>query len=183
MTEIQDSPVVRTYLFVPPQEKAEVQLLGAHWDGATKRWYLNVDQSSARFSRWLPFDSEVETADDTPFTMDSDEAFVAATTTSCQHCNSRIEVICIHCKSGTASGEPLTHFTVSHIWAMDDTLKHQLQSWPNFRKANKPTNEFFANHCPHCDALQEDLYLHTEPGDPFFDIPDALPGSISFTPL
>jgi hypothetical protein len=29
----------------------------------------------------------------------------------------------------------------------------------------------FANHCPHCGSVQDDLYLHSEPGDAFFHIP------------
>ena len=31
----------------------------------------------------------------------------------------------------------------------------------------------FANHCPRCGAMQEDLYLHSEPDQPFFGIPEA----------
>jgi len=31
--------------------------------------------------------------------------------------------------------------------------------------------------------VQEDLYLHSEPGDPFFGIPHAPPGAITLTPL
>ena len=36
---------------------------------------------------------------------------------------------------------------------------------------------------PHCGAPQNDLCLHKEPEDLFFDIPSAPPGSISLTPL
>ena len=101
----------------------------------------------------------------------------------CQRCNSNIEVVCIHCESGTASGEPLTQFTVSHIWAIDEALARHLRRWPNFRKVIEPEDEAFANHCPHCGAQQDDMYLHSEPDEPFFDIPGAAPGSISLTPL
>jgi hypothetical protein len=41
----------------------------------------------------------------------------------------------------------------------------------------------FANHCPHCGATQEDTLLHAEPGDVFFCIPLAEPGSVEFTRL
>jgi hypothetical protein len=41
----------------------------------------------------------------------------------------------------------------------------------------------FANHCPRCGAMQEDYLLHAEPGDVFFGISHAEPGSIEFTPL
>jgi hypothetical protein len=175
--------VHRTYLFVPPEEKSEVQSLGAHWDNDTKRWYIDLDQPSAKFARWLPGANEVDAQEDATFTIVSNQAYVAATTVSCQQCNSNIEVICIHCESGTASGEPLTRFTVSHIWAIDEALEQQLRPWPNFRKVRKSNGGFFANHCPHCGVLQDDLYLHTEPGDPFFDIPSAPSGSIRLSPL
>jgi hypothetical protein len=175
--------VQRTYLYVPPEEKIKVQSLGAHWDNDTKRWYIDPDQPPSNFARWLPGANDVDEPEEATFTIVSSRAYVAATTASCQQCNHNIEVICIHCETGTASDEPLTQFAVSHIWAIDEELERQLRPWPNFRKVGKPDDEFFANHCPHCDALQEDLYLHTEPDDPFFDIPSAPPGSIRLTPL
>jgi hypothetical protein len=42
---------------------------------------------------------------------------------------------------------------------------------------------YFANHCPHCGALQEDYLLHAEPGDVFFGLSRAESWSIEFTPL
>ena len=166
----------------------EVQSLGAHWDNDTKRWYIDLDQQPpTRFARWLPGatedEADYEAEDDATFTIVSNQAYVAATTASCQQCNSNIEVICIHCETGTASDEPLTQFTVSHIWAIDEALERQLRPWPNFRKVGKPDDELVANHCPHCGALQDDLYLHTETAGPFFDIPSTPPGSIKLTPL
>jgi len=170
--------VQRTYLFVAPEEKSEVQSLGAHWDDDTKRWYINLDQPSAKFARWLPGTTEFEAQEDVTFAIVSSQAYVASATTPCQQCNSNIEVISIHCESGTVSDEPMTQFTVSHIWAIDEELERQLRPWPNFRKVDKPADGAFANHCPNCGASQDDLYLHTEAGDPFFDIPRAPPGVI-----
>jgi len=175
--------VQRTYLYVPPEERLEVQALGAHWDGDSKRWYIDLDQTATNFARWLPSAKEVDVRDDEIFTIVSSHAYVASATTPCQRCASNIEVICIHCESGTASGEPLTRFTVSHIWAIDEELTQQLRPWPNFRKTGEPEDEAFANYCPHCGAPQDDLYLHTEPDDFFFDIPNSPPGSIRLTPL
>lgn len=71
------------------------------------------------------------------------------------------------------------------VLAIDEALARQLASWPGFRRiaAPGPDGTRFANHCPHCGAEQDDRNLHTEPDDPFFDIPHAAPGSIRLTPL
>lgn len=52
----------------------------------------------------------------------SDGAYVAATTVRCCKCQRPIEIICIYCETGTASGEPLTRFKVTDILAMDEAL-------------------------------------------------------------
>jgi hypothetical protein len=170
----------RTYLFVPPEEKAEVQSLGAQWDGASKRWYIGPDDAPARFSKWL-----ASGEDDEEPTITSSEAYVAAATIPCQRCRANIEVICIHCGTGMVSGEPLTRFTVSDVWEMDEGLIRQLRLWPMFRRATDTGHESgtFVNHCPHCGAQQDDLHLHSEPESPFFDIPRAAAGLIRLTPL
>jgi hypothetical protein len=168
--------VDRTYLYVPPEEKAEVEALGAHWDDKSKCWYIGSDESAARFSKWLP-----DGAADEEFTITSDRAYVASTTVSCWECHAKIEAICIYCESGIVSDEPLKQFTVSCIWAMDSALARQLEPWAFFRSVDQESH--FANHCPHCNALQDDLYLHSEPDQPFFNIPRAPPGTIELTPL
>jgi hypothetical protein len=168
----------RTYLFVPPEEKAEVESLGAQWDTALKCWYIGPTDPPAKFSRWLP-----PFEDDAELSIVSSDAFVAATTIPCHRCHTNIEVICIHCAIGTVSDELLTRFTVSDVWAMDEELTQQLKPWPTFRRIQTRTGELgsFANHCPHCDAVQDDLDLHSEPDSPFFEI--AYDASIELIPL
>jgi hypothetical protein len=92
-----------------------------------------------------------------------------------------VEVICIHCESGIVSDEPLEQFTVSDIWAMDSALARQLEPWGFFKGIEGGSG--FANHCAHCGALQDDTYLHSEPDQPFFNIPRAAPGRIVLTAL
>ena len=170
----------RTYLYVDPEERAKVKAAGACWDDNLKCWYITPDMDPAVFARWLA-DSE----DDEELEITSSEAYVASTRAPCRNCRATIEIICIYCESGTEVDEPLTQFTVSNIWAMDDALKNQLAPWPNFKKGFTPVedSEYFANHCPHCHALQEDLFLHDEPEDPFFAIPHTPPVSLPLTPL
>ena len=148
------------------------------------RWHVGAGEELGRFSRWLAV-GEGQDRTEEEFTITSDQAFVAAAIASCWNCHSQIEVICIFCDSGIASGEPLTQFSISNVWAMDGGLAQQLKGWPNFRQVYTAGGQesSFANHCPHCGLVQEDLYLHSEPGDPFFDIPHAPPGAVKLTPL
>jgi hypothetical protein len=44
---------VRTYLTCPFAEKDEAKALGARWDAARKRWYIENVPDLAPFSRWL----------------------------------------------------------------------------------------------------------------------------------
>ena len=171
----------RTYLFVPPEEYSEVRALGARWDSDSKCWYIEADEASDQFSEWLP-NAE---PDEESFSIASTEAYVAATTTSCQRCRSRIEVICIYCESGGVLGDPVAQFTVSGVSAMDEALAQQLKPWSNFYKLADADGEgnYFANHCSHCGVRQDDMYLHSEPDQPFFDITRTAPGSIKLTPL
>jgi hypothetical protein len=170
----------RTYLFVPPEEYAELRSLGGSWDDLSKRWYIGPEDTEEKFSRWLP-----SAEDDEELGIISSEAYVAAATVTCWQCQAAIEVICIYCESGVSLDEPLTQFTISGIWAMDEELARQLGPWPTFRKDVHAEHGAgnFSNHCSHCGAPQDELELHDEPDSPFFDIPGATPGSVRLTPL
>jgi hypothetical protein len=168
--------VTRTYLFVPPEEDAQVKALGARRDTESMCWYIDTDADPSRFSKWM-----AESENDPEFTITSDDAYVASTIVPCSTCHIDIEVICIFCESGTVSSEPLTQFTVSDLSAMDDGLKRQLELWPDFYLVGD--QGYYANHCPQCHAPQDDMDLHSEPDHPFFNIPRAAPGAIELTPL
>jgi hypothetical protein len=172
----------RIYLYVPPEEKAQVEALGARWDAQAMCWYIGSGDDRTPFSQWLP-DADGQESEE--FSIASDDAYVAVATAPCQQCGSSIEVICIYCESGTVHDEPLTRFTVSNICAVDSDLAAQLAPWATFRESQgeaAPANSL-ANHCPRCGAPQEELYLHSEPGDPFFSIPRAAPGTVRLVRL
>jgi hypothetical protein len=177
-----ETPVERFYLYVPFEDYAEVKARGACWDEQSKCWYIQGEMAPQNFSPWLG-----EEGSEAPFGFTSDHAFVAAAQTACWKCRESIEVICIYCESGVdcEMDEPLAQFTVSNVWAMDAALTVQLERWPLFRQANGAgaENGCFANHCRHCGAMQEDYRLHDEPGDVFFSLPRAEPGSVELTPL
>jgi predicted RNA-binding Zn-ribbon protein involved in translation (DUF1610 family) len=169
----------RIYLYVPPEEYAEVKASGACWDDYSKRWFVPPDSVSAALSRWM---GEGEGGE---FGVESNQAFVAAAHVACTNCGEEIEVICIYCQSARdlETGEALEGVTLSNISSMDDALAATLERRRFFRTlASTGADEgYFANHCPHCGAVQEDYLLHSEPGDVFFCIPEAEPGSVEFT--
>ena len=166
----------RTYLYVSPEEQHEVNALGARWDGRLKCWYVEAGDDLDKFAKWL---GEDDSADG--FTISSEQAFVASATIACWHCRASIEVICIYCESGTVCDEPLTRFTIRNLWEPDSGLARQLDQWRFFKPADPDST--YANHCSHCGAVQDDLYLHSEPDHPFFSIPRAQPAPVRLTPL
>ena len=173
-----EAAVERIYLYVPPEEYAEVKASGACWDEYSKRWYVPQDRESAAWSRWMGEAEEGE------FGIESEEAFVAAALTGCSNCGEEIEVVCVYCASGIdlETGELVERVTLSNISTMDDALAAALNSRGFFSTGGEASAcGQFANHCPHCGAPQEDYLLHSEPGDVFFSIAEAEPGSIALT--
>jgi hypothetical protein len=175
----------RIGLFVPPEEYPEVKGSGARWDDASKSWYIHEGMEPAIFSRWLG-----EEEGEAPFGVVSEEALVAAARRSCVRCGHDIELVCIYCTSGvdTEICDPIADFTVFDIWAMDGVLAKLIERWPCYRKgvgedAAGAQEGSFANHCPHCGAMQADYLLHSEPGDVFFALARDTPGAVEFTAL
>lgn len=115
------------------------------------------------------------------------QAFVASAPSPCVRCGNEIEVVCIYCKSGvdTEIGDPIVDFTVFNIWTMDGVLAKLIERWPHYRQGVGEDAEegVFANHCPHCGAMQGDYLLHSEPGDVFFALAMDTPGAVEFTAL
>ena len=50
-------------------------------------------------------------------------------------------------------------------------------------RGTDPAETHWANHCPHCGAMQADYRLHSEPGDVFFGLSMDAPGAVEFTAL
>ena len=123
---VQVTPMERIYLDVRPEDYAGVEAAGASWDGDSKRWYIQRDAASDRFSRWLGEGEEAA------FGIASDEAFVASARTACVKCHDEIEVICIYCDSGTdvEMGEPIARFTV-------DCTRNQRMCFSAFRRRSR----------------------------------------------
>jgi hypothetical protein len=167
----------RTYLFVPPEERSEVETLGACWDSEKKCWYVDGEPSS-NLARWMA------PSEDEEYSIISNDASVASTTIPCPHCQKTTEIVCVHCLRGTASGQSLEQFTVFDISAVDETLLHELERWPNYHRRTEADGiGDFANHCTFCGGVIGDIDLHSEPDHIFFDVVHAQEGTITFISL
>jgi hypothetical protein len=167
----------RTYLFVPPEERAEVETLGAQWDSTKKCWYVEGALSPS-LARWSSLPEEGD------YSVISNDVYVASTRIPCPHCGQETEVIAIHCLTGMVLDEPLERFTISDIRAIDEALLQQLQHWPSFRRTTEDDGfGDFANHCAACGDVIGDIHLHSEPEHAFFDIVHAVSGAVTLVPL
>jgi hypothetical protein len=130
--------------------------------------------------------------DEESFSVTSDSAYLVCAPTTCWKCGGAIEVATIYCKAGTVDGESLSAFRVSSVTSVEPALARELNRSPFFRLAYSRTagEEYWANHCGHCDALQGDFFLHSEPDGPFFVMDEealttmkliALPGRIKLS--
>ena len=175
---LKEGPVPRTPLFVPPEEYAEVATLGAAWDRGGKYWYLTEDDEPGKFTRWLAEGGRPEGPDEMDpghaerFAIESDHACAVTAWVPCQDCGKIIQVICLYCLTGTVREEPLEQFTVSHISAVDPGTAQLLSRWPLFHRAKGES--VFSNHCPQCHEAQQEMLLHSEPDQPFFDVEAAI---------
>lgn len=167
----------RTYLFVSPEERSEVEALGALWDSDKKCWYVDGEPST----HLAPWTSPSE---DEEFSIISNCAVIASATIPCPRCRRATEVVCIHCLSGTASGQSLERFTVFNISEVGESLRQALERWPSYRRAAEGDGAGdFANHCMSCGGVIFDIDLHAEPDQAFFDITHAPDGVITLIPL
>jgi hypothetical protein len=111
---------------------------------------------------------------DKDFRILSDEAAVICGRIRCWNCKADIEVICLYCQTGFVDGEPMIDFSVSNVTNVDESLRLQLARWSNFHLKRRHGVDFggFANHCPSCDRIQDDFYLHCRPHGIFFSFQD-----------
>ena len=168
----------RIYLYVPFEEQEQVEALGARQDQDNKCWYIDSTVDPEPFKLWLGNADDEEEG----YAISSDHAYVACAKSVCWKCHSDIEVITIYCEEGMSDEQEVIEFTVFNITAIDDALSMQLERWPQFRKES--AEGYFANYCPHCDAVQEDNDLHREPDGAFFSVSSIAAGSvITLTPL
>jgi len=113
----------RNYLFVTPEEYAEVQASGALWDDQSKRWYISGGMAARPFSQWL------DEQDETEFGISCNQALEVSAHVACLLCQQPIEVITVFCELGIDSetGDAIADVTLSSTWAMNEPMAAQLE--------------------------------------------------------
>ena len=119
------------------------------------------------------------------YSIVSDEALVLSGHAPCWKCGAECEVICVYCQTGLVQGEPLMHFSVSNVTALDKALQAQLLRWPQFHKAHRGpgAGRLYLNHCPACGISQDDFFLHCQPDGLFFCLDDRTSAKVEVTAL
>jgi hypothetical protein len=167
-------------------QKGEGKKQGAHWDRWAGLWYVDVstDPSGSKGPDFakdfdelaVEPDRSIESGSVKPdYSITSERAYVANAVASCWKCHKETKVICIYCETGFIRGKAYKEIIISNIRAMDDSLERQLKDWPLFHYGvSKSTGEaLFANHCEHCDEVQDDYFLHCAPNGAFFRMKTA----------
>lgn len=168
---------IRLFLDIPYSEKDEAKKLGAKWNRAVKKWYIDVEREDyIKFSKWI-----LRHSDDVIIAIDY--LHVIEGKAHCWKCKSLTTVV------GLGVGEYI------HIYGEPDDAEFEIVensamsgeeihlSWSDNEKNIPPKildylkkNYFvktmysktmgekcFANYCQHCGALQGNYFLFTEP--------------------
>jgi hypothetical protein len=106
--------------------------------------------------------------------------FLIATDISCWWCIEPIEVVgIIACQVATfedgeelpCGDDPDEFFTLTYVESLPESLLAEIQTLaPAYKLSNSTTAKqiYYANTCPHCNALQGDHHVHSEPDQGFF---------------
>jgi len=158
--------------FLSPEEKADVEAW-AHAGLELEALVYRLRRTSANYSRWL----RIKRA-----TRDLTLPLVTRTSPPRRQPASvviRIQVVCIHCASGLVFGDPVSQFTVADVRTSMSHLRDNLVLGQLRKSCRENGGCLFRESLPGLRAEQDDMYLHSEPDEPFFDIPSAAPAQSS----
>lgn len=169
---------------VLPGSEDRPRALGALWDEKEQTWFIPDIKRPEAFKEWL----ETGTSGfiiKTPF-------YIAMNTTRCCRCDTPTPVLSLasehylvpdHTAGADKTWSEVKEFTFfPFLRYVDDDFKALLRVvFPYFKsfEGQGRKEAYWANHCIHCGAVQEDDRLHTVPGVAFFPLTEAACRSIS----
>ncbi|MES3675902.1 DUF5710 domain-containing protein [Halomonas elongata] len=180
--------MARIDLNVPYSQKDEAKKLGAKWDPKIKKWYIKDSLALGVFEKWLPpqYTSLMESGSPV-YVLRSSYYYIVESYAICWRCR---EMTSVHSfmlpspheefecydeeivgESGSGRWEARYHNTIlSSLVGIPSTVLDKLclvtkRYFPTYSK--KAGYTYYMNHCEHCDAVQGDFYMHSEPGGAF----------------
>lgn len=116
---------------------------------------------------------------------------VAIATGPCWSCRATTDVACLvvgaeHLESDdgedwAVAGEPSVLRNVLSVDSAALALIQRCAPWLSMRPSRTAGETYLGNGCTHCDALQGDHYLNSEPGGPFWPETSEARASIAMT--
>lgn len=137
-----------TYLDVPFPEKDMAKSLGARWDSQVKKWYVPEDVSIDQFQQWLPA-----------------FMYIVLAKQECWKCHKETKLVAV--------GIPYENDSLALLPRLEcmpyEMRKYILEQGVHYHaKFSKTTGLTEINNCcEHCDSLQGEFFLFSEPDSPF----------------
>ncbi|MDN5476818.1 MAG: DUF5710 domain-containing protein [Chryseobacterium sp.] len=164
---------------VPFSEKDIAKSKGAFWDKEEKTWFIPNHKDLSDFTQWLDND-DVSIIVRSPF-------YIAENTRDCYKCGDTTPVIALAAEKyyslehqDNDDGEDFEEWIFSAEFSFFSTptyLNKEVTSllnlkYPYYKIGYSRTfgGKYWANHCIHCNALQGDFHMHSEPGGEFYPL-------------
>lgn len=158
-------------LNVPFNEKEEAKKLGAKWNPAIKKWYVQDRAAYPRFSKWIAQQGDI---------VACEYIYVIEGRKVCFRCKQETRVISFGLERfydlyDYCEGEEITYqengiYIVGPIDPIPPSILSYLQGKYNYKKrySNTTHESHICNCCDNCDVLQGDFFLYSEVDSPFF---------------
>lgn len=162
------------YINVPFSEKDEAKKLGAWWNPEERSWYVKRRRDYPQFYKWILGNNEER------FIL-CDYFYIVEGKRKCYRCQRETEVIGFAIEKFYILHDPEEYGELYswwdgeiHIASYIDPISEKLLNYLNkkygyhmgYSKTVK--DSYLANHCKHCNAIQGDYFLFSEPDSPFF---------------
>nr|WP_199156150.1 DUF5710 domain-containing protein [Pedobacter sp. ASV2] len=161
---------------VPFSEKDIAKSKGAFWDKEEKTWFVPNHKDLNDFMRWLD-NNQISIIVNSPF-------YIAENRRDCYKCGQTTPVIALAAEKYYTleqqdydDGEDFEEWMFCDdfsFFSMPTYLNKEVTSllnekYPFYKLGYSRTvgGKYWANHCIHCNALQGDFHMHSEPGGEF----------------
>lgn len=153
---------MKIMLNVPYAEKEAAKAQGAVWDATHKTWCVDSIAKMQRAKKWAY-----------PHNIICENLYLLTMEKACWSCGKKIPVYLLATDKSYCADEDYRENTdiqiLTYVTSVPAPLKTYLQSLRYHPSFSKQVNQtYFINHCPHCQNVQGDNYLHELPEQAFY---------------